>query len=322
MSDAWRDLSTKEPLGLLTLLGLPGVGVRTVKLVVDRLDVLGAVHGGGALPAGVSPAAARSLRDADAVVAAYARAVAILAKAEESGTRLVTVYEESYPRLLGSIPDPPPVLFVKGTLPVDGTKCVAVIGTRKPTEWGREQTRSFVREVASKGWTVVSGLALGIDTEAQEAAVAAGAPTVAVLGGGLDRVSPAQNRALAESIPSSGGALVSEQPFEVSASKATLVQRNRITSGLSSAVVLIESALTSGSMQTVRFAVVQGRQVFAAVPEASHPTPGALTRLTTLSGAELATVIKATGEYERKLREEFRTKPVALPLRSFASAGA
>jgi DNA processing protein len=177
-----------------------------------------------------------------------------------------------------------------------------------------------VREAASNGWTVVSGLALGIDTEAHEAAVATGAPTVAVLGGGLDRASPAQNRALAESIVASGGALVSEQPFGVPASKATLVQRNRITSGLSSAVVLVESGLAGGSMQTVRFAVVQGRQVFAAVPEASHPAPGALTRLTTLSGPELAAVVKASGEYERRLRHEFGRKPVALPVTSFGSS--
>lgn len=308
-------------MGLLTLLGLPGVGVRTVKVLADRLDALGAVHAGGALPAGVSVVAARSLRDADAVAAAHARAVATVAEAEETGTQLLSVYEESYPRLLGSIPDPPPVLFVKGALPEDDTKCVAVIGTRKPSEWGREQTRSLVREAASQGWTVVSGLALGIDTEAHEAAMAAGAPTVAVLGGGLDRVFPAQNRAFSESILQSGGALVSEQPFGVNASKATLVQRNRVTSGLSSAVVLVESGLSGGSMQTVRFAILQGRLVFAAVPEdPSHASADALTQLTTLSGSELATVVMATGEYERRLREEFGRKPVALPVTSFGSS--
>jgi DNA processing protein len=318
MSDAWRDLSTREPCGLLSLLELPGVGVRTVKLLADRLDVLGAIR---EVSGGVSAAAARSLRDADAVAAAHARAVATLAKAEETGTRLVSVYDEGYPRLLASIPDPPPVLFVRGRLPEDATKCVAVIGTRKPTEWGREQTRLFVREAASNGWTVVSGLALGIDTEAHEAAVAAGAPTVAVLGGGLDRISPAQNRALAESIVASGGALVSEQPFGVTASKATLVQRNRITSGLSSAIVLVESGLTGGSMQTVRFAVLQGRRVFAAVPDdPSHPSADTLTQLTTLSGPELAAAVKATGEYEQRLRDEFGRKPVALSVTSFGSS--
>lgn len=322
MSDLWRDLSISEALGLLTLLELPGVGVRTVKLLADRLDVLGAVQGGAALPAGVSAAAARSLRGADAVREAYARAVATLAKAEETGTRLVGLYDEDYPRSLASIADPPPVLFVKGALPADGTKCVAVIGTRKPTDWGREQARSFVRDAASQGWTIVSGLALGIDTEAHEAALAAGAPTIAVLGGGLDRISPAQNRALGSRIVEAGGALVSEQPFGVTASKATLVQRNRITSGLSSTVALVESGLTGGSMQTVRFAVLQGRRVFAAVPEeASQPAADALTRLTTLSGSELAAVVKATGEYERRLREEFRTSPVALPLRAFGLHG-
>lgn len=309
-------------MGLLTLLGLPGVGVRTVKLLADRLDALGAVHAGSSLPAVVSAAAMRSLRDADAVGAAHARAVAIVAKAEETGTRLVSVYEDDYTQLLASIPDPPPVLFVKGTLPGHDTKCVAVIGTRKPTDWGREQARSFVRDVASKGWTVVSGLALGIDTEAHEAAVAAGAQTVAVLGGGLDRISPAQNRALADRIVEAGGALVSEQPFGVSASRATLVQRNRVTSGLSSAVVLVESGLTGGSMQTVRFALLQGRQLFAAVPEeAIHPAADALTRLTTRSASELAAVVKATGEYERRLREGLGTKPVALPLRAFGLHG-
>lgn len=116
---------------------------------------------------------------------------------------------------------------------------------------------------------------------------------------------------------------MSEQPFGVSASKATLVQRNRITSGLSSWVVLVESGLTGGSMQTVRFAAPRGRRVFAAVPEdRSHPAADALTQLTTRSGAELAAVVKATGGYGRRLREKFVTKPVSLPLSVFARTNA
>ena len=143
MSDTWRDTPTKSATGLLTLLGLPGVGPKTVKLLSERLDVLGKALQLSRAPAGASAAAFRSLQDADAFRGAYDRAVANLATAERLGVRVLTVNDEAYPSLLASIEDPPPVLFVKGELANEG-KAVAVIGTRKPTDWGREQARSFV----------------------------------------------------------------------------------------------------------------------------------------------------------------------------------
>jgi DNA processing protein len=161
--------------------------------------------------------------------------------------------------------DRPPVLFVKGRLNREG-RAVAIIGTGKPTDWGRDTSRSTARDAVARGWTVVSGLAMGIDTEAHMATLDSGGRTIAIVGSGLDRVAPNQNRSLADRIVAQGGTVVSEQPFGVPATKASLVQRNRITSGLCSIIVLIESGLTGGSMQTVRFAL-QGRRVFASVSD-------------------------------------------------------
>src|ERR1035441_6487279 len=143
---------------------------------------------------------------------------------------------------------------------------VAVVGTREPTVFGTSAAENLTGALADGGWGIVSGLAKGIDTIAHRTALEHGAPTIAVMGGGLDSVYPAENKDLAARIVDRGGALISEQPFGEQARPQHLIARDRLQSGLSVAVVVAQSGVKSGTMHTARFAAAQGRPLFCPVP--------------------------------------------------------
>ncbi|MBI4802841.1 MAG: DNA-protecting protein DprA [Elusimicrobia bacterium] len=185
-----------------------------------------------------------------------------LEAARRAGVRILTVLEEDYPALLKNIYDPPLALYVRGKIP-PGTPAVAVVGTRKPTDYGARSAARFARELSRAGLALVSGLARGIDTAAHEAAVKAGGLTWAVLGTGLKVCYPWENRKLAEKIAASGGALVSEFPMAAGPMQAHFPRRNRIISGLSYAVLIVEGDYKSGALITARSALEQGREVLA-----------------------------------------------------------
>ena len=171
--------------------------------------------------------------------------------------------DPEYPALLRHLHDPPPVLFVRGALqPVDAA-AVAVVGTRKPTPYGRDVAALLGRELARRGVTVVSGMARGIDAVAHEAALAAGGRTVAVLACGAEQSYPLQHTALAQRIAASG-AVVSDYPVGAPPEPANFPPRNRIISGMSLGTVVVEADVRSGALITAEFAVEQGRDVFAA----------------------------------------------------------
>ncbi|MFA5138661.1 MAG: DNA-processing protein DprA [Elusimicrobiota bacterium] len=167
-----------------------------------------------------------------------------------------------FPELLRDIPGPPDLLYVRGTLPSRAAS-VAVVGSRKPTPYGRRMARLLASGLARAGVAVVSGLARGIDTEAHRAALGAGGVTWAVLGSGLDNVYPPENKALADEIAAGGGALVSEFRPDGPPLAANFPRRNRIIAGLSAAVVVVEGDLRSGALITARLAAEAGREVFA-----------------------------------------------------------
>lgn len=169
-----------------------------------------------------------------------------------------------YPLLLRAVPDAPPTLYVRGTLAP--RPCVACVGTREPSAFGVEVTRRIVRALVARGYGIVSGLALGVDTVAHRTALEAGGYTIAVLAHGLDSVYPAANRELAKEIVAAGGALVGEHPDQTSPSPRSFVRRNRIQSGLALATVVMQTDLAGGTMHTARFALVQGRPLFVPVP--------------------------------------------------------
>ncbi|MBI2888088.1 MAG: DNA-protecting protein DprA [Chloroflexi bacterium] len=178
------------------------------------------------------------------------------------GVRPLTWHDEGYPELLREIPDGPPVLYVRGELLPEDRTAVAVVGTRKATPYGREATAHLVRGLARSKVTIVSGLARGIDTEAHKAALDAGGRTIAVLGCGLDLIYPAENAGLAREVLKHG-AMVSEHPLGVKPEATHFPRRNRIMSGLSLGVLVVEAGEESGAHITVRFALEQDREVFA-----------------------------------------------------------
>ena len=169
-----------------------------------------------------------------------------------------------YPAGLRSIPSPPKILWVRGTLPP--VAAVAVVGTRHPTRFGRSVADAAARSAVAAGLAVVSGLAAGIDTVAHESALAAGGSTWAVIGSGVDVPTPISNAALAEEIVASGGGLIAEVPPGTPVARRQLVARDRIQSGLSLAVVICQCETSSGAMHTARFAVIQGRLLVVVRP--------------------------------------------------------
>lgn len=176
--------------------------------------------------------------------------------------RLLTWDDEDYPRRLKEIEQPPPVLYLRGDLKLEDEWAVAIVGTRRITPYGRQVAEEVSATLARNGVTVVSGLARGVDAVAHQAAVQAGGRTLAVLGSGVDRIYPPENQRLAEQIISHG-AVISDYPIGTPPEGPNFPPRNRIISGLSLAVIVIEGNLDSGAMITATFAAEQGRELFA-----------------------------------------------------------
>jgi len=212
---------------------------------------------------GLSPATIAYLREPD-----WHRVDADLAWRDKPDAQILLIKDAAYPPLLKDIPDPPPVLFVLGDATTLGLKQLAMVGSRHPTPAGREIAADFARHLAANGIVITSGLALGVDGASHTGALEGGGMTIAVAGTGLDRVYPARHRELAHQIAEQG-ALVSEFPPGTPPTAANFPRRNRIISGLSMGVLVVEAALRSGSLITARLAAEQGREVFA-VPGSIH----------------------------------------------------
>lgn len=169
-----------------------------------------------------------------------------------------------YPELLKEIPDPPDILYVRGTgAKIDLTRTIAVVGARRNTRYGAFMAKRIVTGLVSHGITIVSGMAIGIDTVVHSTAIECGGKTIAVLGCGVDIIAPVRNARLYWDIVRGSGAVVSEIPDGVRPDKKRFVTRNRIISGLSLGVVVIEGTEKSGTLLTAAYAAAQGRDVFA-----------------------------------------------------------
>ena len=178
------------------------------------------------------------------------------------GIQVITWQDDGYPRRLKEIDQPPPVLYARGQLVAEDDFAVAIVGTRRVTPYGRQVTEELSAYLAGNGITIVSGLARGVDAIAHSAALRAGGRTLVVLGSGVDRIYPPENRSLAEQIMGHG-AVLSDYPVGTAPEASNFPPRNRIISGLSLAVVVIEAGETSGALITAGFAAEQGREVFA-----------------------------------------------------------
>jgi DNA processing protein len=209
----------------------------------------------------------------DAWPLARKEADSIMDEADHFGIRAVGWFDAEFPSRLRSIPDAPAVLFFRGAIEVASMeKMVAIVGTRDPTEWGRTAASKATRELAAQGWTIVSGLALGIDSIAHREALQARVPTVAILGNGLASVYPAANRTLAEEIVEAGGLLLAEVAPRASVDSRSLVKRDRLQSGLAHVTVICQGGRSSGAMHTARYAIDQERPLYvAAFSRAGEP---------------------------------------------------
>jgi len=250
------------------LRSVPFVGNVTYRRLLERFGsparVLAAPLDELASVKGVGQAAAISItthdyrRAAEAEVEAFSR----------SGASLVTLLDSNYPPLLKEIPDPPPYLYFKGTLPEAGTT-IAVVGSHLASDYGIAITTRFARELAEKGVTIVSGLAQGVDAAAHRGALQVSGRTIGVLGCGIDQVYPPINRQLFREM-AEHGAIVSEFPVGTGPEATNFPRRNRIISGLSRGVLVVEAAERSGSLITASFALEQGREVFAVPGNITH----------------------------------------------------
>lgn len=253
----------------LTLKSVPGIGNLLFRRLVEHLGE----------PASVLCAPVAQLAQVDGMTRRLAAAIqrhktpdwvaTELSRVKNRGFQLITIQDPIYPELLRHIPDPPPLLYVHGRLRSDAAH-IAIVGSRKATGYGRASARQLAFQLADQGIEVVSGMARGIDTAAHLGALESNGRTIAVLGSGLNRIYPAENRPLYDQI-TKNGAVISEFALDAAPEAHHFPQRNRIISGLCLGTVVVEAAQRSGSLITARLAAEQGREVFA-VPGSIHAT--------------------------------------------------
>lgn len=246
---------------LLELSFLPGVGTGALRAVIPRIEAGGAEELDNAIATASKKLGSGSgkqnpdgWRD-------------VLEKCDKEQISILSALDEEYPYPLRSIEDFPPFLYVKGDVSALQRIGAAVVGTREASHLGLSWAKQISKILGERGYSIVSGLALGIDTAAHEGALLANAVTVAVLAHGVDKVTPASNRALAEAIVASGGALVSEHPPGVPPRRAEYVRRNRIQSGMSVCSIVVESGDVGGAIHQGHFTAKQGRILFCVQPE-------------------------------------------------------
>jgi DNA processing protein len=239
-----------------------GVGTRTCKLLIEKFggpEKIFQLNADEIAAAGVPRNTAQNI----AGFREFEPLEKELCELPNIGARLVKWTDADYPPNLRQIADPPPFLFVRGTAQMTDTNCIAIVGARAASDIGRRMAQRLGLELAAKGFSVVSGLARGIDGEAHQGALDAHGKTIAVLGCGVDVIYPAEHRKLAEAIIAGEGALISELPIGTQPLAENFPTRNRILSGLCLGVVIVEAAEKSGSLITARMALEQDRQVFA-----------------------------------------------------------
>ncbi|GBD11264.1 DNA processing protein DprA [bacterium HR23] len=194
------------------------------------------------------------------------------------GATALTWHDPAYPPRLREITNPPPILFLQGDLRPQDEKAIAIVGTRQATPYGLEACQRLTRALVQEGFTIVSGLAQGIDARAHQTALEAGGRTLAVVAGGLDRLYPHQHRPLARRIAQQG-AVLTEYPLGTRPEPFQFPRRNRILSGLALGVLVVEAPVESGAMSTVRWALDQGREVFAVPGPITSPASAGTNRL-------------------------------------------
>jgi DNA processing protein len=293
-------LTREQRLQWLRLIRSENIGPVTFRELIN--------HFGGA---GAAIAAAPKLAERGGRrirIASAEEAERELAAVEAIGAQLIALGEAGYPPALRDIESAPPLIAVRGALASLAWPTVAIVGSRNASIAGRKFAMHIARGVGEAGFTVASGLARGIDAAAHEGALASG--TIAVFAGGLDRPYPPENVALAERIVASGGAHLSEMPMGWEARARDFPRRNRIISGLSLAVVVVEAASRSGSLITARRAADQGRLVFAVPGSPLDPRSGGTNALIKDGATLVTSAADIISEIAPMLAREAEARPV------------
>jgi len=259
----YADVSLSDNLlDSLRLCLIPGVGPKTRKALLERFGdaraVLAAPPSALRDVPGVGPKLVHKIIEAERAIDAEAE----IALCREHGIDILIESNPAYPRVLREIHDPPGVLFVRGAIEPRDALAVGIVGTRHATQYGLRQAERLAGGLARAGFTIISGLARGIDAAAHRAAMAVGGRTIAVLAGGVMSIYPPEHEQLAHEV-AAHGALLSESPPHSKPLSGAFPQRNRLISGLSLGVVVVEAAERSGALITARHAMEQGREVFA-----------------------------------------------------------
>lgn len=257
---------------LVALSIIPGFGCRRVynliKQVEDPEEIFNISKRKLRSVEGIGEASALSLLSFDD----WDKVDKIIADSDKSGSKIITIADAEYPPLLKQIYDPPVLFWMKGNPEALSKPGVAVVGTRNISGYGRSMAKKLTGELADQGLCIFSGLAYGIDAIAHKTALEHNAPTVAVLGSGIDNLYPQKNAGLANEIVKSGGAVITEFPLGAKPDAGNFPVRNRIVSGLSLGVLVIESGIKGGSMITADLGLDQNREVFAVPHSLGNPS--------------------------------------------------
>ncbi|MFZ0686138.1 MAG: DNA-processing protein DprA [Terriglobales bacterium] len=254
--------ASREGTYWLALALTPGLGPARIKKLIENFGTAGRVF-----DASLTELEATGIRAVSAQSIATGKSLEMAkeecAKAAEARARILSLSDPDYPSRLKEIYDPPVILFVKGSVEVLSQPGIAMVGTRHPTPYGSGMAERLSTDLAARGLVIISGLARGIDTASHRGAVAGKGKTVAVLGTGIDVMYPKENTRLTEQILALGGALITEFPVGTSPAPQNFPIRNRIISGMSAGVLVVEAAEYSGTRITSRLALEQNRDVYA-----------------------------------------------------------
>ncbi len=293
---------------LLQLHSVPGIGPGRIRRLISRFHSPSAVLQAGLLDLvsveGIDRTLAFNiLRRRDSRFADQQ-----LAACQRHGIRLVTFLDADYPANLKDLADAPMLLYVRGQILPEDAIAIGVVGTRSPSEYGKTAAARLTRALTEKGLAIVSGLARGIDTIAHRACLDRGGRTIAVLANGLDQIYPAENQRLAERIMESG-ALLTEMPCGTGPDAMNFPRRNRIISGLSLGVLIVEAGDRSGALITANNALEQGREVFAVPGSIFSPKSTGTNRLIKEGAKLVQTVEDVLEELDSRIRYFLRERP-------------
>lgn len=257
---------------LVALSIIPGFGCRRVFNLIKHVDE----------PEKIFTLSKRELRSVEGIGEASALSLLtfdewgkvddIINQTEKNGSEIITLVDPEYPALLKQIYDPPVLLWLKGNSEALSKPGIAVVGTRNTSPYGRNMAKKLTGELADEGLCIFSGLAYGIDAIAHKTALEHGAPTVGVLGSGIDNLYPQKNADLANQIVKAGGAVITEFPLGTNPDAGNFPVRNRIVSGMSLGVLVVESGIKGGSMITADLGLDQNREVFAVPHSLTNPS--------------------------------------------------